>query len=52
MNTLRLGQLEKIDHIIKGLELVDKERVAVVHFTFVLSAVGASFAERLTREKT
>ena len=26
--------------------------VAVIHFTFVLSAIGISFAERLTREKT
>ena len=25
--------------------------VAVIHFTFVLSAIGISFAERLTREK-
>jgi uncharacterized protein (TIGR00645 family) len=25
--------------------------VAVIHFTFVLSAVGISYAERLTREK-
>jgi hypothetical protein len=24
--------------------------VAVIHFTFVLSAIGISFAERLTRE--
>lgn len=26
--------------------------VAVIHFTFVLSAVGISFAERMTRDKT
>ena len=26
--------------------------VAVIHFTFVLSAIGISFAERLTRDKT
>ena len=26
--------------------------VAVIHFTFVLSAIGISFAERLTRERT
>jgi uncharacterized protein (TIGR00645 family) len=26
--------------------------VAVIHFTFVLSAIGISFAERLTREKS
>jgi uncharacterized membrane protein (DUF485 family) len=25
--------------------------VAVIHFTFVLSAIGISFAERLTRDK-
>ncbi len=25
--------------------------VAVIHFTFVLSAIGISFAERLTREQ-
>jgi uncharacterized protein (TIGR00645 family) len=25
--------------------------IAVIHFTFVLSAIGISFAERLTREK-
>ena len=25
--------------------------VAVIHFTFVLSAIGTSFAERLTRER-
>jgi uncharacterized membrane protein (DUF485 family) len=25
--------------------------VAVIHFTFVLSAIGISFAERLAREK-
>jgi tRNA pseudouridine(38-40) synthase len=25
--------------------------VAIIHFTFVLSAIGISFAERLTREK-
>jgi hypothetical protein len=24
----------------------------VIHFTFVLSAIGISFAERLTRDKT
>jgi hypothetical protein len=24
--------------------------IAVIHFTFVLSAIGISFAERLTRE--
>ena len=26
--------------------------IAVIHFTFVLSAIGISFAERLTRDKT
>ncbi|GAB4038781.1 MAG: hypothetical protein Fur0014_07890 [Rubrivivax sp.] len=25
--------------------------VALIHFTFVLSAIGISYAERLTREK-
>ena len=25
--------------------------IAIIHFTFVLSAIGISFAERLTREK-
>ena len=25
--------------------------VAIIHFTFVLSAIGISFAERLTRDK-
>ena len=59
MSTLLFGDLEKIDLIIKVLELVDPTTsgtgsevtmVAVIHFTFVLSAVGISFAERMTRE--
>jgi uncharacterized membrane protein YqhA len=51
MNTLLFGDLEKIALIIMVLELVDMTMVAVIHFTFVLCAIGISIAERLTRDK-
>ncbi len=38
------------DLTLANIEIV--AMVAVIHFMFVLSAIGISFAERLTREKT
>ena len=43
---------DQIDLISKVLELMDMTMVAVIHFTFVRSAIGISFAEGLTRAKT